>query len=170
MPKKRKSRVNDALSSLTEALEQREKELDEREEKLRENEERFEAERTLAYGETTESDVLHLNVGGTKTTVLRRTLTAVPGSMLASKFSGRWDESLEKDKDGNIFIDQDFPLFSILLKYLRNRANGDAIFPVTPIKFPKLSKDQSDARIDLFRMVEYYGSPTLSRQLVCGSS
>jgi hypothetical protein len=26
--------------------------------------------------------------------------------MLAAKFSGRWDDSLEKDADGNFFIDQ----------------------------------------------------------------
>lgn len=153
--------MDDALSSLTEAFEQREKELNEREEKLREDEEklredeeRFKAERTLAYGETTPSDVLHLNVGGTKTTVLRRTLTVIPGSMLASKFSGRWDEGLEKDKDGDFFIDQDFSLFSILLNYLRNRANGDANFP---FESPKLSEDQYERRFDLFRMVDYYG-------------
>jgi hypothetical protein len=38
--------------------------------------------------------------------VLCRTLTSVEGSMLAAKFSGRWDDSLEKDADGNFFIDQ----------------------------------------------------------------
>ena len=26
--------------------------------------------------------------------------------MLAAKFSGRWDDSFEKDRDGNIFVDQ----------------------------------------------------------------
>ena len=51
-------------------------------------------------------DVLHLNIGGNLTAVLRRTLTSVEGSMLASRFSGRWDESLEKDRNGNFFIDQ----------------------------------------------------------------
>ena len=52
------------------------------------------------------SEVLHLNVGGDLTAVLRRTLTSVEGSMLASRFSGRWDNSLERDRDGNFFIDQ----------------------------------------------------------------
>ena len=52
------------------------------------------------------SEVLHLNVGGDLTAVLRRTLTSVEGSMLASRFSGRWDDSLERDRDGNFFIDQ----------------------------------------------------------------
>jgi hypothetical protein len=51
-------------------------------------------------------DVLRFNVGGARIDVLRRTLTSVEGSMLAAKFSGRWDDSLEKDADGNFFIDQ----------------------------------------------------------------
>lgn len=142
------------MSNLTEALEQREKELDEREETLRQDEERFRAERSVAYGETTPSDVLHLNVGGTKTTVLRRTLTIIPGSMLASKFSGRWDDSIEKDKDGDFFIDQDFTLFNILLRCLRNRANGDAKYP---FEEPALSEQEWEQSVELKRMVEYYG-------------
>ena len=92
MSKKRKALVDDALSNLTKALEQREKELDDREEKLNQCEKRLEAEHAQVYGKTTPSDVLHLNVGGTKTTVLRRTLTSFPGSMLAARFSGRWDQ------------------------------------------------------------------------------
>ncbi len=143
--------VSDAMSSLTEALEQREKELDEREETLRQDEERFKAECSVAYGETTPSDVLHLNVGGTKTAVLRRTLTAIPGSMLASKFSGRWDDSIEKDEDGHIFIDQDFTLFNIMVTYLRNKANGDDKFQMeSPVV-------EDSNRLNFYRMIEYYG-------------
>jgi hypothetical protein len=33
------------------------------------------------------------------------------GSMLAAKFSGRWDDSLEKDAHGNFFIDEPVELF-----------------------------------------------------------
>ena len=41
-------------------------------------------------------DVIELSVGGTYVAVHRRTLTQVDGSMLASRFSGRWDDSLEQ--------------------------------------------------------------------------
>lgn len=171
MSKKRKASVNDDVSALSEALSKREKELDAREEKLqqdfetrekeieaREEKIRQHAEHTATFGETSSSDVLHLNVGGTKTTVLRRTLTAVAGSMLASRFSGRWDDSIEKDKDGDFFIDQDFFLFDILLNYLRNKANGEVNYPIKAPDLRKLIEEKgTDGRDNFYRMVEYYG-------------
>jgi hypothetical protein len=82
----------------------------------------FENEKTAVCGDAAPNDVLHLNVGGTKMAVLRRTLTSIPGSMLASKFSGRWDESMERDREGNFFIDQPFPVFELMVNYLRAKA------------------------------------------------
>ena len=144
---KRKRDVQDALSSLSELLNEREKEIEEREEKLQQAEETFEKERNTAYGDTHPSDVLHLNIGGTTTAVLRRTLTSAPDSMLASKFSGRWDESLEKDKDGNFFIDQEFDLFMHMVNHLRKKSNGTDLYPVgSPL-----------GGHDYYRLLEYYG-------------
>lgn len=46
--------------------------------------------------------------------------TRAQGSVLASQFSGRWDETnMARDADGNIFIDQSRHLFLHLLDYLR---------------------------------------------------
>jgi len=148
MPKKkRKASYTEVLSTLTDVLSEREKDLDAREEKLQEERELFDKERSTDYGETTPSDVLHLNIGGTKTTVLRRTLTSVPGSMLASRFSGRWDDSIEKDKDGDFFIDQEYSLFIQIINYLRKQANGAEKYPIPNTLYG----------IDIYRMLEYYG-------------
>jgi len=138
---------------LTNVLSEREKDLELREEKLTKALKTYEAERSADYGDTGPNDVLHLNVGGTKTTALRRTLTSIPGSMLASKFSGRWDDSLEKDRDGNFFIDQDYALFYPLLIYLRNKANGTEKYSV---KLPAINHNQLTV-IDFYRMADYYG-------------
>jgi hypothetical protein len=149
----KKSTYDDALLALTDVLSKREKGLDAREEKLRKAEESFEVDRTTVYGDTSPMDVLHLNIGGTGTTVLRRTLTSVPGSMLASKFSGRWDDSIEKDKDDNFFIDEEFSLFHPMLKYLRNKAHGIDQYPLdSPTHLGVGNTTQ-----DFYRMVEYYG-------------
>ena len=99
------------------------------------------------------SDVLHLNVGGTLTAVLRRTLTAIEGSMLASRFSGRWDDSLEKDKDGNFFIDQPIELFLPMIDYLRAKSCETTLAP--PVTSPEF--DNSRRLKDFVRMVEYFG-------------
>lgn len=151
-PKVSKSNpVEDALSSLTEVLREREKELEAREEKLREAQDTFESEKHVVYGDTAPSDILRLNVGGKIMVTLRRTLTSIPGSMLASLFSGRWDDSIEKDDDGNFFIDQPFDLFEPMLDYLRNSSNGTDLYKVRSPNFdnPKLT--------DFYRMLNYYG-------------
>ena len=136
---------------MTEILSVREKDLDAREEELRKLEEKIEIDRSTFYGGTSPSDVLELNIGGTNTTILRRTLTSVPGSMLASRFSGRWDDGLEKDKHGNFFIDQEYALFECMLHYLRNKANGIEKYPIVPLS------RYVDRRFDFCRMVDYYG-------------
>lgn len=151
MSKKRKGSVGDAISTLNEVLSEREKDLDTREEKLRQDQERFDVTSSAYDGEAIPSDILRLNIGGTTTMVLRSTLTSVPGSMLASMFSGRWDKSIQKDKDGNFFLDHDYFLFDLMLRHLRNMAIGDSIYPIFP------SKEAGRGDVDFHRMVEYYG-------------
>ena len=65
------------------------------------------------------NDIIHLNVGGQKMTTKRSTLCQVEGSLLASMFSGRWEDGLERDKDGCIFFDFNPQYFSLILDYLR---------------------------------------------------
>jgi len=175
MPTKREESIGGTIPTLTKILSEREKDLDAREEKLREDRERLderekeltaseenleqdwerlEVEKSAYYGETSPSDVLRLNIGGTKTAVLRSTLTSVPGSMLASKFSGRWDDSIQKDKDGDFYIDHDFHVFDLMLSYLRNMAIGDSIYPIHP---PTPKEAGQDMDVAFYRMVEYYG-------------
>lgn len=104
-------------------------------------------EQPTSLGKAT--DVLHLNIGGSnKIAVLRKTLTYFEKSLLACHFCGRWDDSLEKDKDGYFFIDQDPNVFIPLLKYLRecdHRKRQD--IPITP---PPPSAE-------FCSMLEYYG-------------
>jgi hypothetical protein len=159
MPRANKKRkYEDALSALTAALSDREKDLEAREEQLRKDREELDSDRLAAYGDTRPSDVLHLNVGGVKTTVLRSTLTSIPGSMLASKFSGRWDDSIAKDENGHFFIDQEYSLFRHVIKYLRNKANCDEKYPMDS---PDLTNEAGtvypDTNKDFYRMIEYFG-------------
>jgi hypothetical protein len=141
------------LASLPEMLTKRQKRLEERENELEKAVAAFKKETSVLCGDAKPSDVLHLNVGGTTMAVLRRTLTSVPGSMLASRFSGRWDDSIEKDRDGNFFIDQPFRLFEPMVDYLRARACE------TPRSVDTQCPTFEDVKTthDFCRMVEYYG-------------
>mmetsp|Transcript_20686 Transcript_20686/g.30458 ORF Transcript_20686/g.30458 Transcript_20686/m.30458 type:complete len:370 (+) Transcript_20686:134-1243(+) len=114
--------ILDSAAHLHNLLQSKENELKEREADFNRRVKLFETEHPTLGGE---NDVIQLNVGGkTNIAVLRSTLTQFEDSMLAAKFSGRWDDSLEKDRDGNTFIDQDPEIFLKLINYLRLRMNN----------------------------------------------
>ena len=142
--------LDDALKSLPKLLAQREKELEEREEEVKRLKKSLEKDYPNLG---TSNDVLRLNVGGTRIDVLRRTLTQIEDSMLESRFSGRWDDSLEKDADGNFFIDQPPELFIPLINYLRAKAIETPLTRKAELPVVRNSKEVNDFR----RMVDYYG-------------
>uniref|UniRef100_A0A2C9JEX1 BTB/POZ domain-containing protein KCTD3 n=1 Tax=Biomphalaria glabrata TaxID=6526 RepID=A0A2C9JEX1_BIOGL len=65
------------------------------------------------------SEIVHLNVGGTRFSTSRQTLTWNPETFFTSLLSGRI--SSDKDETGAIFIDRDPKLFSVILNYLRTK-------------------------------------------------
>lgn len=115
--------ITDVAAHLHSLLQSKEKKLKEREDEFTRKVNLYESNNP-SLGK--DNDVLHLNVGGSHFTVLRRTLTQFEDSVLAAQFSGRWDESMEKDKDGNMFIDQDPENFLLLVNYLRLRMNNQS--------------------------------------------
>merc|ERR1712232_593605 len=98
------------------------------------------------------SDVLKLNIAGeAECAVLRSTLCLVEGSMLESRFSGRWDDRIEKDDQGRFFIDFPPDLFLPLVDFLRQKGIADPDDVVQP-------PDIADNRVTAFnRMASYYG-------------
>lgn len=107
--------TQELLSNRFKAIEKREKELAEREAILKE-----------VLGGAEPSDVLEFNVGGrTGIATLRSTLTSIGLSMMAGKFSGKWDDSFARDAEGKIFLDHDPDLFVQLLNYLRMKETND---------------------------------------------
>lgn len=151
------STLENAIETVARQLKERKRALDEREKELEKLALTLGKEKqTLGFGEP--GDVLHLNVGGTVLTTLRRTLTTMEGSMLAAKFSGRWDESMEKDREGNYFIDQPIELFLPMLDCLRRKASHTSFGP--PIESPGFASffgRHQKKYLDFVNMVEYYG-------------
>ena len=101
--------------------------------------------------EVSDNDIIHLNVGGHKLTTKRSTLCQVEGSLLASMFSGRWEDSLERDKDGAIFFDFNPQYFLVILQYLRAKKIAT---PENPAPLPKVAEDQAKSFNNL---LEYLG-------------
>ena len=145
--------LDETLARLTITLKQKQQNLEEREIALEKAIATLNRDKSELFGDRSDNDVLQLNVGGDRMAVLRRTLTSVEGSMLASRFSGRWDDALEQDDDGNFFIDQPIELFRPMINYLRAKACETPLGP--PVKAP-FHKDY-ELRQDFYRLVEYFG-------------
>ena len=142
--------VVEALNAARTELEQRETKVEEREEALRKALEGVDHEKKLMAGRTP-NDVLALNIGGTKIHVLRKTLCQYDKSMLSAHFSGRWDDSVDKDADGYFFIDQPYDLMLPLINFLRAKAIEDCM-PHSPADLPEEAKNS----VDFKRVVEHY--------------
>jgi len=95
----------------------------------------------------TSCDIINLNVGGTKFSTSRQTLTQIQDTFFTGLLSGRIHTF--KDDDGAIFIDRDPLLFRHILNYLRNRS---------------LSFEEVNLK-DLRSEAEYYGIAPLVKKL-----
>ena len=90
-----------------------------------------------------ESEVINLNIGGSKFTTSLQTLRSDPSSMLGVMFSGRYP--ITKQNDGSIFIDRDGRHFHTILNYLRGTISSMKQLP-----------DDRLTLSDLFNEVDYY--------------
>ncbi|XP_023321940.1 BTB/POZ domain-containing protein KCTD3 [Eurytemora carolleeae] len=95
-------------------------------------------------------EIINLNVGGTRFSTSRQTLTTIPDTFFTSMLSGRINT--QKDELGAIFIDRDPELFRCILNYLRTRCVN-----VEGLSTNSISQIKHEA--------EYYGISPLIRKL-----
>ncbi len=120
--------------------------------KLKAEVEAFNEEKEKMKGlDVSDDDIIRLNVGGQKFTTTRSTLCQVEGSLLATMFSGRWEDAVKRDEDGAVFFDFNPQYFGYILDYLRAKRIAT---PEKPAPLPKVPQDQAK-NFDNF--VEYLG-------------
>ena len=125
--------------------------------KLKAEVEQYNAEKQrMKPFEVSDDDIIHLNVGGQKLTSTRSTLCQVEGSLLATMFSGRWEDSVKRDEDGAVFFDVNPQYFGYILDYLRMKKLAS---PKNP-ELPNVPRDQVK---NFNTFVEYLG---LSNEIV----
>mgnify|MGYP002804276353 FL=1 len=105
----------------------------------------------MSASHVSDGDLIDLNVGGQRFTTTRSTLCQVEGSLLASMFSGRWEDCLKRDKDGAVFFDFSPQYFVPILDYLRARKIASAD---NPAPLPTVPEDQL---INFINLVKYLG-------------
>ena len=129
--------------------------------KMKAEVEAYEAEKLKMNAvKVSDDDILELNVGGQKITTKRSTLCQVEGSLLASMFSGRWENKLSRDKDGRVFFDFNPQHFLLILDFLR----------VKKIASPEKPKVPEDQAKNFYSLVEYLGLSDEITPLEVGAS
>jgi hypothetical protein len=98
-----------------------------------------------------QSDIVYLNVGGTKMATKRSTLCQIEGSLLAAMFSGRWEHNVERDADGHVFLDFNPKLFAFVLDYLRAKKIET---PSKPALLPPVALEDT---VNFRSLVDYLG-------------
>jgi Sec-independent protein translocase protein TatA len=110
-----RNRTNEVQEAFDQTLVEFERQKAEHEERYQEQLEQLKQERREWAEEkanmeqlvASASPVVDLNVGGEKMSTSRATLTLAEGSLLATMFSGKWEDKLMKDANGCIFLDYD---------------------------------------------------------------
>ena len=80
------------------------------------------------------------------------------GSALAARFSGKWEQCLDHDDQGRIFLDFDPDLFNHILFYLRSRAMLSS--PEDKVPYPQVEQHKQQAFNNLVKYLvleEYMG-------------
>mmetsp|Transcript_13412 Transcript_13412/g.29127 ORF Transcript_13412/g.29127 Transcript_13412/m.29127 type:complete len:744 (+) Transcript_13412:162-2393(+) len=79
-----------------------------------------------------EDDVIEINAGGKIIAAKRGTLCQIKGSHLGAIFSGRWDNKLQSDNSGRIFLDVNPKCFQAIVDYLHYLKISPADHPLEP--------------------------------------
>jgi hypothetical protein len=101
---------------------------------LREETEKLQKEKDtmnsiVSAANISEDDIIEINAGGKIIVALRSTLTLAPDTMFSYMFSGRWEESLKRDSNGRVFIDENSELIEIIVDFLRMKKREDPSKP-----------------------------------------
>jgi hypothetical protein len=103
-----KEAFDQALAELERQKIENEKFHQEQVKQLKEERRKWDEEKaTMEKLAATATPIVNLNVGGEKMSTSRATLTLVDGSLLATMFSGKWEDKLMKDTNGCVFLDYD---------------------------------------------------------------
>lgn len=98
------------------------------------------------------SDIVTLNVGGERLVQRRRsTLCAVEGSFLAARFSGRWENEVDRDDAGRHFLNYPPDLVMPVLDYLSMRETEG------PGRFVPLPTGPPGGRPQFEAMLRFFG-------------
>ncbi|KAL7541650.1 hypothetical protein ACHAWF_006994, partial [Thalassiosira exigua] len=95
-------------------------------------------------------DLLEINAGGKIVAAKRSTLTQQMGTRMEALFSGRWDQKLQRDANGRIFLDISPKCFRAIVDYLNEMAISSEDDPPSPPSVVDEDKHILRSQLELF--------------------
>lgn len=150
------SKIADEIQQEKKALEDRGEALEAREAGLEQKRKDFEEEKdkmnNFRTRRRTDGDVIEINVGGEVIATKVGTLMLAEATMLEAIFSGRWEDSIDRDASGRVFLDFSPVPFRIMLSYLRSyrdkKPNQIIARPIVPAEY----KQEFETMIDYLEL------------------
>eukprot|EP01113_Clastostelium_recurvatum_P042515 TRINITY_DN6896_c0_g1_i3.p1 TRINITY_DN6896_c0_g1~~TRINITY_DN6896_c0_g1_i3.p1 ORF type:complete len:318 (+),score=70.57 TRINITY_DN6896_c0_g1_i3:41-994(+) len=111
--------VDEAFGQLKSSIEKQRQSLHDESTTLQGERHALEEEKRVMSQIKRDDDIITLNISGHISAIKRSTLIQIPGSLFSQMFSGRWEDRLDRDKDGNVFLDYNYSFTEKILDYLR---------------------------------------------------
>jgi len=110
------------------------------------------------------NNLVGLNFRGEKTVVIKRSvLCQIEGSMLAAMFSGRYENNLDRDIDGNVYIGYPPSVMIPLLDRLTALKDVPADAQAPTMNIPKSHQDMWDGAVKFFGLDSLFYQPPVAK-------
>jgi len=136
------TKINNIESKLTKRLE----ELNQKKDKVAE---------TNGNADAKDDDLVEINAGGKIIAAKRSTLTRLKGTRMEALFSGRWDKKLQRDSNGQIFLDVNPLCFQAIVDYLNELAISSEDNPPRPPSVDDEHKHIFQQHLELLGLLDY---------------
>ena len=115
-----------------------------------------------------DDDIIEINAGGKIISALRSTLTVAPDTMFTYMFSGRWEESMKRDNNNRVFLDEDSELIEMIINFLRMKKREDPLRPINEPILPVSKKENFDSILNYYGLTEFFYPPPVFLPLDIG--
>ena len=117
--------------------------------------------------EARDNDLIEINAGGKIVAAKRSTLTQQKGTRMEALFSGRWEQKLQRDSNGRIFLDVNPKCFQAIVDYLNELAISSEVNPPRPPSVEDEYKHILRHDLELFALLDHVtASITLDSTIV----
>eukprot|EP00984_Skeletonema_dohrnii_P011395 scaffold4540_cov67-Skeletonema_dohrnii-CCMP3373.AAC.4 len=147
---KRLKTARDELDAKLQKIDSEEKRLKDRMKQLEEK--KIECAAVNGHVDVSDDDLIEINAGGKIIAARRGVMCQLKGTRFEALFSGRWEQKLQRDGSGRIFLDVNSDCFQAIVDWLNVRAISTKDESLQPPTVDKENEDILRHQMELFEM------------------